>query len=199
MSYLEALMKNNDTEETQKVFKKAEPRVVEVSEKKNTIEDDIKNVVKDSRKNNRKPYIQKNRGESSRNPFSENKRTETRNQQSGPRKKESELSKAFEQAQTLIVEECKLDEETCSKIRTEFQYMVNPSYSVLINVSHDEIIVETDGKEYKFSKLRFLNNKHFQKQVIEQYNECNLGKNIWYKFIHSKRDQTKFYVRISMR
>ena len=102
----------------------------------------------------------------------------------------------LKKAQEVLLEECKIlcSDELIEKINTQIRYITNFKKTLVLDISDDTIIVSSEGKEYQFSKLRFLENKkHFQQYLREHYK--SIFPNTTLQFFKG-RDEGTFCIKI---
>jgi len=90
-------------------------------------------------------------------------------------------------AQETFINDLMLSKEDEETVVTNSQYVKNWSGFVLKLddiLYEDNIIVEENNKTYKYSKIKFLENKYFKYSLIEKYKE-KLG-NVFIKIIQTR-------------
>lgn len=106
-------------------------------------------------------------------------------------------------AQEEFIHELMLNKDDQEKVITNSQYVKNWNGFVknLDDVlQNDEIVIKDDTREFKYSKIKFLQNKYFMKSLIWNYKQ-KLG-NVFVKLIQTKDERyliklTKSYPRRS--
>ena len=82
-----------------------------------------------------------------------------------------------------------------SIISQSAQYIHNwNGHHVKVDVSDDEININLEDKEYKFSKKRFLSNRNFQRDVIDEYSKA-YG-NVYLRFFQKKNEDDKYTIHV---
>ena len=196
MSYLEALMKNDPPEgDGKQVFikcKDQEPakNIVPNNDDSSSQE---KNVVE--RKYESKPFRKTNKN-SLRKPDERNARKSGNFKKSSDKgERDPTYSKAFQKAQETLVKTCRPTKDDDSIISQSIQYIHNwNGHHVKVDVSDDDIVINLDAKEYKFSKKRFLSNRNFQRDIIEEYSQ--VYGNVYLRFFQKKNEDDKYTIHV---
>ena len=93
------------------------------------------------------------------------------------------------QAQDKFIKELMLSRDDTDDVITNLQHVKNwQGYVLKLDdiLYEDNIIVKDGGKEYTFSKIKFLENQYFARSLIYNYKE-KLG-NVYVKIIKTKHD-----------
>uniref|UniRef100_A0A6C0J8H2 Uncharacterized protein n=1 Tax=viral metagenome TaxID=1070528 RepID=A0A6C0J8H2_9ZZZZ len=93
------------------------------------------------------------------------------------------------QAQEKFITELMLSRDDTDNVITNLQHVKNwPGHILKLDdiLYEDDIIVNDGTKEYKFSKLKFLENKYFARSLIYNYKQ-KLG-SVYVKIIKTRYD-----------
>jgi len=186
MSYLDVLMQNGapDEGENSCVFQKHHARNdVVVVQPVDTPEEKPKND-----KVRKKDFKNKNSLRKGPKPKKFNK-----NKDSTP--KDPKYREAFEKAQELFLKKCRPNKDEDAIISQSILYICNwQGYSVKVDLSQDNILVNLDDKEYNFSKKRFMENKFFQRMVIDDY--VKAYSNVYIRFFPTRNKDDTYTILV---
>ena len=192
MSYLEALMKNDPPEgEGRQVFIKCKHEEQVVVPTINNTDDSSQETVKE------KPEKKVQRNKNSLRKTGKKTSYKAKNFKKGSSKREKDpnYSTAFQQAQEMLVKSCRPSKDDDSIISQSIQYIHNwNGHHVKVDVADDNIVVNLEDKEYKFSKKRFLGNRNFQKDVIADYS--NAYGSVYLRFFQKKNDEDSYTIHV---
>lgn len=198
MSYLEALMKTDPPEGKSCFVKsKQEERVIVPNvnnSEDNSSPDEVQNVSSNQEKKFKKTSKPvKNKNSLRKDKKSSYKKSSYKNSERKP--KDPNYSQAFEQAMNILVKECRPNKEDDAIISQSIQYIHNwNGLRVKVDVSNDSIVVNLDDKDYTFSKKRFLGNKNFQRNVIDDY--AQVYGNVYLRFYQLKNDDSNHIIHV---
>ena len=98
--------------------------------------------------------------------------------------------KAFKIAQDIVIEECvKLFKgKTADDINTGLQYMTSYKRTVFLKFESDIVCVDVDGEKFEFSRIQFLGNRYFQKNVRDLTDV--LIPDAWLRFFPGREEGT---------
>ena len=144
MSYLEVLLKNNESTEIFKKYDKVDAEV-EVNETNEESKNEESTYVKKSYV--KKKYIKKDQEQ-----------------------KDPNYLKAFKLAQEKLIKMCKPMSKDEDSILEAMKYIRNwEGYKFEIDITEDIMKFKIEEKEYEFSKRKFLQNKYFQRELSYYY------------------------------
>ena len=213
MSYLETLMKTDPPAgDYRKGFIKCqqEPRtIVPIIEDNNTLsQEDVEGQNKE-----RKPFRKTNKNSSQEVGEDQNKESkpfrntnknslrkpdskyESSKKTSGKTDRDPSYSKAFQNAQESLVKSCRPSKDDHSIISQSIKYIHNwNGHHVKVDVTDDDIVINMEEKEFKFSKKRFLSNRNFQRDVIDEY--ASAYGNVYLKFFQKKDDDDTYTIHV---
>ena len=198
MSYLETLMKTDPPEGKSCFVKsKQEDRII-VPNLNNSEDNSSPDYTGSSPNNHEKKYKKtsktfKNKNSLRKEKKSSYKKSSYKNSERKPR--DPNYSKAFEQAMNTLVKECRPNKEDDAIISQSIQYIHNwNGLRVKVDVSNDSIVANLSDKDYTFSKKRFLGNRNFQRNVIDDY--AKVYGNVYIRFYQLKNDDNSYIIHV---
>ena len=113
-------------------------------------------------------------------------------------------NKAFEIAQNQVISECTgtLSSKLREEINTGLQYTINYRRTLVVRYDNDSVVAEVEGEKdvegekFEYSRIRFLENKHFQNNVREKFEK--LVPLAWVRFFPG-RDENTFCIGLQKR
>ena len=203
MSYLEALMKTDPPEGKSCFVKsKQEDRII-VPNVNNSEDNSPPDNEQKSSNNNEKKFKKINKPVKNKNSLRKDKKSsykkssykKSSHKNSERKPKDPNYSLAFEQAMNILVKECRPNKEEDAIISQSIQYIHNwNGHRVKVDVSNDSIVVNLDDKDYTFSKKRFLGNRNFQRNVIDDY--AQVYGNVYLRFYQLKNDDNNHIIHV---
>jgi hypothetical protein len=195
MSYLETLMKKNPQEvDGKQIFIKCkdERRTIVPVNIESSSQEEV--VVVEQKKEN-KQFRETNKNSLRKNDNQSSKKSGSFNKSSDKKERDPFYSKAFEKAQETLAKDCRPTKDDDSIISQSVQYIHNwNGHHIKVDVSDDNIVINLEDKEYKFSKKRFLSNRHFQRCIIEEYNQ--VYGNVYLKFFQKKNEDDIYTIHV---
>ena len=174
MSYLEVLLKNNESTEIFKKYDKLDPEVED-----NQLNDESKN---DESKSDESTYVKKN--------YVRKKYVKKSQEPKDPN-----FLKAIKLAQEKLINMCKPISKDEDTILEAMKYIRNwEGYRFEINITEDIMKFKVEEKEYEFSKRKLLQNKYFQRE-LSYYYVLKYG-SVYLNFYESKNDENIFIIHI---
>ena len=169
MSYLEVLLKNNESTE---IFKKYDKEDLEVEVSENNEKEKVNEESTYVKKNVKKKYVKKNQE---------------------PR--DPKFFKALKLAQEKLINMCKPISKDEDIILEAMKYIRNwEGYRFEIDITEDIMKFQIEEKEYEFSKRKILQNKYFQRE-LSYYYVLKYG-SVYLNFYESKNDSNIFVIHI---
>lgn len=97
---------------------------------------------------------------------------------------------ALEQARNQMIEECVqlIPKKDINSINTGIQYVVNFYKTLVLDISDDALVVDTEGEKFQFSRIRFLEDRTFQYKARERF--AQFLPEAWVKFFHGRNEGT---------
>jgi hypothetical protein len=190
MSYLTALMSNDVPEEgnAKKTFFKFEEEdriIVPSAVSKTDSDENSVSSTGTSEKKVRKVF--KNKNSLRKGPKKSSKKN------TPPR--DTGYKDAFQKAQTELLVNCRPDKNANAIISQSLEYINNwQGYFIKVDLSEDNLVVNHEDKEYKFSKKRFMGNKYFQNMVRDDYQSA-YG-NTYLRFFPTKGDENTYTIHV---
>jgi len=205
MSYLETLMKTDPIEEKSCFVKSKEEDCVIVPNVNNSEDKPSPDYTHKSSSNYENKYQKISKPFKNNNSLRKEKESSYKNSERKPRDsnysnserkpRDSNYTKAFEQAMNTLREECRPNKDDDAIISQSIQYIHNwNGIRVKVDVSTDSIVVNLDDKDYTFSKKRFLENRNFQRNIIDDYAQA-YG-NVYIKFYQLKNDNNNHIIHV---
>lgn len=212
MSYLNILMKT-EPEEGSMLFKKqiqtievpitvkSSPDIHETHENSNNKKSysssdrtfKNKNALREDHKSytDKKPYKK-----SDSNTLKEDKKTYKKSDSTAPREdKDPNYWVALNMGMDNLLIECKPIKEIDDLIDSSLGKVPDwRGEKVYVNLTEDSIVINLEGKDYTFSKLRFMGNRNFQTKVSEYY--AKKYGNTFVKFFQRKSDLNTYTIHI---
>lgn len=194
MSYLEALMKNDPPEgDGRQVFIKCKDQGRTIVPDNN--DSSSQEEVAVERKKENKPFRKTNKNSLRKTDKQSSKKSGSFKKSSGKRERDPNYSTAFQKAQETLVKTCRPTKDDDSIISQSIQYIHNwNGHHVKVDVSDDDIVINLEDKEYKFSKKRFLSNRNFQRDIIEEYSQA-YG-NVYLRFFQKKNEDDTYTIHV---
>lgn len=197
MSYLNILMKT-EPEEGSKLFKK-QIQTIEVPITVKTSSD-----VHEPRENssNKKSYSSSDRTFKNKNALREDskpytdKKSYKKSDSNAPREeKDPNYWVALNMGMDNLLIECKPIKEIDESIDSSLGQVPDwRGEKVYVDLTEDSIVINLEGKDYTFSKLRFMGNRNFQTKVSEYY--AKKYGNTFVKFFQRKSDLNTYTIHI---
>ena len=194
MSYLEALMKIDPPEgDGKQVFIKCQDKAPAQIIVPDNNDSSSHEEVTLKRKDESKPFRKTNKNSLRKTDKQFSKKSGSFKKTSAKKERDPHYSSAFQKAQEELVRSCRPSKDDDSIISQSVQYIHNwNGHHVKVDVSDDDIVINLEDKEYKFSKKRFLSNRNFQRDVIDEYSKA-YG-NVYLRFFQKKNEDDKYTI-----
>ena len=109
------------------------------------------------------------------------------------------LMEALESARNIFIKDCIPSKDVIDEILIMTSYIKKwDGKTIPIDLTNDDIIItpqDPKGREYKFSKRRFLKDRMFKNILIKKYK--TFLPNVYLRFFPSKKDENIFFIKIS--
>ena len=195
-SYLQALMKNDPPEgEGRQVFIKCKQEEQVVVPTNDTTDDSSHDKFHHKKEKQEKKVQRTNKNSLRKSGKKLSGKSKNFKKGSAKREKDPNYSVAFQKAQESLVKSCRPSKDDDSIISQSIQYIHNwNGHHVKVDVSNDDIVINLEEKEYKFSKKRFLGNRNFQRDVIDDYS--NAYGDVYLRFFQKKNDENSYTIHV---
>ena len=187
MSYLNILMNTEPTEGTS-IFKK-QIQTIEVPITVKPTSDVEETSDKKSHTSSNKTFKNKNALREDKKPFKKS------NSNGSKEDKDPNYWVAMNKGMDDLLTECKPSKEIDELIDSSLGQ--DPDWrgvKVDVNLTEDNIQINLEGKDYTFSKLRFMGNRNFQAKISDYY--AKKYGNTFVKFFQRKSDLTSYTIHI---